>query len=391
LKKTTNIYDELLTVFLVTVVTGLSTGFFILSAVNYLTRSGIKDRPLVLMLIPAAILLICLVYWLVKLFKSNKDVKVLAVFMLIVTLIGSGAGTFSNIRNIKALRVIEVGELLKVTDEVLIAGNILDFFKGLRTGNNYVQLIYSVEGGDEFVTDPVTGESSLSEQTTQFFALAYNTKGEFVLQDSNDEYTTVVGLNGGTLIDFSADGVAITRGSDPLALGELLANAVAAKQSGYRIEEMPGETLDGFYGAGFSEMAQGYVLTAEGDKAVRDLYALASGEAYGETIDTMLSDYKKQGMGTPSLTMDFLSDGTNTLAALRLGTEATGQEMLWYYAGSAPISEWSLPEDWYSYDFGDAEHNADILESLMASMTEMLGAAESETGDGGAVEGAEWE
>ena len=193
----------------------------------------------------------------------------------------------------------------------------------------------------------------------------YNAKGEIFGQGSDTNYMTVFRKDG-TAIRYT-DSISVGQDIDILSLSRNVLNLIG--KDDVEIKQVKNDDVSPDE-MGYNE----YAVYVKSWDAIRDIYSPVSDEfadtmvssiqdSMGEDWDPCFKFYFAAGLdednGSFSVTCDLI--------------DKDGKEYInWRFDGYLLVYDWELTEDWYTYDFSDADTSEDMLTDLVGKLGAMM-------------------
>lgn len=286
--------------------------------------------------------------------KSNLDIKSLLIGML---------GALS-----VALIIIIVILLTRKDSDVVIDNGASSMEEAIdndyvetRLGKEYKDAVADIMKAVEYVRDN-NGYVHVFTDEEQYDTYIYNKKGEAFGVGSESTNMTVF-RNDGVSIMFT-DMIVQTEALDIL---ELVVNSLnAIDNEKIEMYESVSSVANPSDYVGYHE----YVAVFDTYDDIRQLYTSVS----TEYADSMIEDIKgafHEGVVPTFKIYYMVSEGGGLTVACHL-IENNETYLNWYLDGYLNVYDWELPEEWYTYDFSDAEKSEEMLTELAGSLEEML-------------------
>lgn len=352
------LYSQFVNRLIVLLFTGLAVGALLLAALDYLVNAQIPERNPLMLVIFLAVALFSVGYWYFA-YRDGKGVeglRGLAVFALVLSLIGSSAGVYGVYNNHKNLSTYFLGEKIVVKNQKETALLLASYIDTWRHTPNYSQ-VHVAENA--------------------YYAVVYNSKGESLAQlvttgdESNQKDPTAnmtVVLADGTAVvatekaierRFDADNLKYVESAlQWVVKGKARLDRYSTAQSAVKKNTVPADGLPGTE----------YTVTIAGIDNIIDFYATIIGrqEAHDtfhalETID-----------GEVAMIYQIALDSSYIGAASSISI-AGKESLLWYIDNYIEAYDWELGEgDWYNYDYKDAAKNERMLQTAIYNASAML-------------------
>ena len=360
------LYNQFLNHLLLLLVNGIAVGGLLLAGLDYFLVAHIPERsPLILYLL-LGITVYSLIYWLVT-YKKNKNIegmRFLAVFALIISIIGTSVGVYSVTTNKKNLDTYFRGENIIIKDKQNTANILASYIDIWRHTPNY---------------------SIIQISDTAYYVTVYNSKGESITQlindgdPTNDTVDKVTGettetvkdiaicLRDSTAVIVSEDAIERRRDVDNLRYVELAYQWAAKGKANIERVSTAGSVIPKSQVPVDAMPGTEYVVIIQGLSKIREFYSTVLGTvAANEMLHSvsMVSDIELRF----HMTVDTGYLGVASIIAVD-GVD----NLLWFIDNYVEVYDWSLgEEDWYRYDFTDAKKNELMIQEALYNATSML-------------------
>lgn len=346
------LYNQFMNKLLILLWTGFSLGGCLLAALDYILVAQIPERhPIVLGLFWISGM-ICSIYWVHTFIKAKgiDGLRGLAVFGLILSMLASCSGIYGMWENTRNLRTYFQGEQIVIKDKKETAMILLEYMETWKHTPNYC-LTYVAED--------------------VFYATVYNEKGESVSQlvvngeDSGLDDIAVC-LTDGTAVIITNEKVERRQDVDNLTyISHALQWVVDGKAEISRVSTTE-ELVD--KGMAHEDAMPGteYTITISGLNNLQKFY----GELIGtEEAESMLQAFV--GVDVAIMYSILLDSGYIGVASI-IAMDGESN-LLWFIDNYTEVYDFELgSEDWYDYDFSDAEKNERMIEEVMYNVSVML-------------------
>lgn len=219
--------------------------------------------------------------------------------------------------------------------------NLLETVKNVRDNNGYIHVYTDTDVYDTYI---------------------YNKKGEvFIVQ--NDETNMVVSRNDGKSVRFT-DTIAVSENLDILQLVINSLNALDNKS--IKLYENKSTAIDTTEYVGYHE----YIARFDSYDKIRQLYTSVSDEFADDIMLTIQESFDENTIPVFEMQYMISDNGALTIACYIVDNEE--HYINWYFDGYLTIYDWELPEEWYTYDFSDAEKSEELLQNLAEYMQSIL-------------------
>lgn len=214
----------------------------------------------------------------------------------------------------------------------------LNYINGITNGSTYSQVM--------------TGEE-------QYIYYMYNSKGEVFTQDMNATYTEVF-LNDGRVFKYDTDEQVLSVGND-IDIVSIFKNAVEAiGNDNVTLYEMDLSEVEAPEG-------HEYRIDFVGEDAVKLLYKSVGDEFATDMVESIASSITDW---EPHIIMVmFIGDNVEDSYSYCLYVIDNSEYTNWFFQGYDTVDDWTLEEDWYTYD-AESDENGEKYSTLMNTLVE---------------------
>lgn len=240
-------------------------------------------------------------------------------------------------------------------------GTLESSFTEVRLGKEYKDAVADITEAINKVKNN-NGYVHVYTDEEEYDTYIYNKHGEAFGVGSDSTNMTVY-RNDGTSIQYT-DTIAVTEGLDILQL--ILNSLNAIDNNKVEMYESISEVAETGEYNGYHE----YVAVFDSYEDIRGFYSSVS-TGYA---DLMIEDIKSafhEGVEPTFKIYYMISEGGGLTVACHL-VEGETVYLNWYIDGYLNVYDWKLDEEWYTYDFTDADKSEEMLTALSGELEQML-------------------
>ena len=286
--------------------------------------------------------------------KKNIDMKSMLIGIF-------GASTIALIIAVIALLSRDTDPYRYIEAENIVVAVEESFFDTQLSATEAKEAALEVAGLVEAVRDN-NGYIHVYTDEDTYDTYIYNKNGEAFGVGSDSTNMTVF-RNDGKAVRYT-DTILVAEDLDILELTLNSLYAVDGKQVEMYKAESTAIDTDAY--TGYRE----YYAVFDTYEEIRNLYSSVSTEYADSMIESIKSAFHEGVVPTFKI-FYMISDGGGLTVACHLVEEDTAY-LNWYYDGYLLVYDWKLDDEWYTYDFSDAEKSEDMLTALSESLENML-------------------
>ena len=257
---------------------------------------------------------------------------------------------------------------------VIVDNSKLDELSGISTYNDPSVVLTEksdIDNAKKIMSDYVNGLTSESNYAQvmvgeeQYVYYMYNSNGEVFSQDADSNYTEVF-LNNGTVYKFLTSENELSVGKD-IDVASILKNTISAiDKENVKLYEMDLTGVEGPAGREFR-------VDLVGEDAVKLIYSSMGDEFATEMIDSIkatIADWK------PHIVMTmFIGENKADSYCYCLYVIDNTEYTNWIFQGYDKVSDWTLAEEWYTYNADsdtDGKQYSELINKLVTDIDKIM-------------------